>query len=126
MLHPTRLSVGTCAWSFEDWRGVFYPEHLPAGERLAFYSRHFGAVEIDSTFYHAPSPAVAEHWLEITPPDFVFTAKVPREITHERKLRDSADALAAFLAALEPLGEKLACVLVQLPPFFTPQHDAAA
>src|SRR4051812_20944428 len=90
---PANIKIGTCAWSYEDWRGVFYPEHLPAGERLEFYARHFPAVEVDSTFYHAPTPHVAAHWAEVTPPDFAFSCKLPREITHERKLRDSAEAL---------------------------------
>ncbi len=120
------IHIGTCAWSFEDWRGVFYPEHLSHAKWLEFYARHLAAVEVDSTFYHVPTPHAAAHWHEVTPPHFRFACKLPREITHERKLRDSADALAGFLSALEPLGEKLACVLVQLPPFFTPQHDASA
>ena len=120
------IHIGTCAWSYDDWRGVFYPEHLPQGKWLEFYARHLAAVEVDSTFYHVPTPHAAAHWHEVTPPHFRFACKLPREITHERKLRDPVGALAAFLTALEPLGEKLACVLVQLPPFFTPQHDAAA
>ena len=122
----TPIHIGTCAWSYDDWRGVFYPEHLPQAKWLEFYARHLAAVEVDSTFYHVPTPHAAAHWHEVTPPHFRFACKLPREITHERKLRDSADALAEFLAGLEPLGEKLACVLVQLPPFFTPQHDATA
>ena len=126
MSPETPIHIGTCAWSFEDWRGVFYPEHLSHAKWLEFYARHLRAVEVDSTFYHAPTPHTAAHWHEVTPPDFRFACKLPREITHERKLRDSAGALAEFLAGLEPLGEKLACVLVQLPPFFTPEHDAVA
>ena len=105
---------------------MFYPGHLAPAKWLEFYARHLRAVEVDSTFYHAPTPHAAAHWSEVTPPHFRFACKLPREITHERKLRASAEVLAAFLAGLEPLGEKLACVLVQLPPFFTPQHDAAA
>ena len=105
---------------------MFYPGHLAPAKWLEFYARHLGAVEVDSTFYHVPTPHAAAHWSEVTPPHFRFACKLPREITHERKLRASAEVLAAFLAGLEPLGEKLACVLVQLPPFFTPQHDAAA
>jgi uncharacterized protein YecE (DUF72 family) len=46
------ILIGTCAWSYDDWRGVFYPDHLPASERLQFYARHFPTVEVDSTFYH--------------------------------------------------------------------------
>ncbi len=122
----TNLHIGTCAWSHEDWRGVFYPDHLPAPERLGYYARWFDAVEVDSTFYHTPTPAVAAHWAEVTPPGFRFSCKVPREITHERKLRDSDQALAAFLRGVEPLGEKLACLLVQTPRWFDPKHDEHA
>jgi uncharacterized protein YecE (DUF72 family) len=117
------LHIGTCAWTYDDWRGVFYPEHLPAAERLAFYSRSFSAVEVDSTFYHSPTPHVAEHWAAVTPAGFRFTCKVPREITHEHRLHDADELLAAFLRGVEPLGEKLGCLLVQLPPWFHPKHD---
>ena len=120
------IKIGTCAWSYDDWRGGFYPEHLPPAERLAYYAQHFRAVEVDATFYHAPAPNVARHWAEATPPDFVFSCKAPREITHERRLRDCAEPLEAFLRSLDPLGEKLGCVLVQLPPSFRPRQDEAA
>ena len=105
---------------------MFYPEHLASAKWLEFYARHLGAVEVDSTFYHVPTLHAVAHWHEVTPAHFRFACKLPREITHERKLRGAGGALAGFLAALEPLGEKLACVLVQLPPFFTPQRDEAA
>jgi len=121
-----QIKIGTCAWSCEDWRGVFYPGHLPAANRLEFYARHLPAVEVDSTFYHAPAPQVAAHWAEVTPPDFAFSCKLSREITHERKLRDCAGPLQEFLESLRPLGTKLWCVLVQLPPFFEPARDEAA
>ncbi len=121
--HIANLHIGTCAWTYDDWRGVFYPDHLPATDRLAFYARSFSAVEVDSTFYHSPAPHVAEHWAAVTPPGFRFTCKVPREITHERRLHDVDGPLAAFLRAVEPLGGKLGCLLVQLPPWFHPKHD---
>ena len=121
-----KIKIGTCAWSFDDWRGVFYPEHLPAHDWLPFYAQQFTSVEVDSTFYHAPTPHVTGHWRDVTPDDFVFSPKLPREITHERKLRDCEGALAEFLAGLEPLHAKLGCVLVQLPPYFTLKHDEHA
>ena len=121
--HTANIHIGTCAWTCEDWRGVFYPDHLPASDRLAFYSHSFPAVEVDSTFYHSPTPHVSEHWVAVTPPGFRFTCKVPREITHERRLHDVDEPLAAFLRGIEPLGEKLGCLLVQLPPWFHPKHD---
>ena len=121
-----KIKIGTCAWSYEDWRGAFYPEHLPAAERLAFYAHHFNSVEVDSTFYAAPAAKTALHWFETTPPDFVFSCKMPREITHERRLRDCAEPLDHFLRSLRPLGEKLGCILVQLPPSFRPRRDELA
>jgi uncharacterized protein YecE (DUF72 family) len=120
------IHFGTCAWAFDDWHGVFYPRHLPHPERLAFYARWFPAVESDSTFYHIPAPHVVEHWAEATPPGFRFSLKLPREITHERKLRDCAEPLAEFLRRVEHLGSKLGCLLVQLPPWFNPRHDEHA
>jgi uncharacterized protein YecE (DUF72 family) len=120
------IRVGTCAWSFDDWRGVFYPEHLPSARRLEIYAHFFPLVEADSTFYHAPSPEVARHWAEMTPEDFRFTCKLPREISHERKLRDVGGELKAFLEAIEPLRPKLECVLLQLPPWFVIERDEHA
>lgn len=122
----TKIKIGTCGWSYDDWSGAFYPEHFPAGQRLEFYARHFDSVEIDSTFYSAPSPHVVGQWLDAVPDDFVFSAKLSREITHERKLRHCEGPLAEFLGALAPLRRKLGCVVVQLPPFFTPRHDEQA
>ena len=124
--NPANIHIGTCAWTFDDWRGVFYPDHLPSSDRLGFYSRHFSTVEVDSTFYHVPTPHVSGHWAAVTPPEFRFTCKVPREITHERRLADVEEPLAAFVRGIEPLGEKLGCLLVQLPPWFHPKHDEHA
>ncbi len=113
---PVRL--GSCAWSFDEWHGVFYPEHLAAGERLANYAQSLPSVEIDSTFYAAPTPELARHWFQVTPDDFTFTCKMPRAITHERKLRDCGDLLAEFLHGIEPLGTKLEAVLLQFPAYY--------
>ncbi len=118
-----KVRTGSCAWSFEDWRGVFYPEHLGANHWLEFYSHFFDSVEIDSTFYAIPRPGVAAHWLEVTPDNFVFSVKLPRAITHERKLHDSALLMKEFLCAIEPLLPKLGAILVQLPPYFTLKYD---
>ncbi|HEX8311387.1 MAG TPA: DUF72 domain-containing protein, partial [Chthoniobacteraceae bacterium] len=125
-IDTSKIHLGTCGWSFDQWRGVFYPEHLPPTDRLAFYARHFGSVEIDSTFYGPPSLQTVGHWLDATPETFRFACKLPREITHDRKLRGAGEALDAFLAAMAPLRSKLACLVVQLPPHFTPHHDEVA
>ncbi|MDB6172105.1 MAG: hypothetical protein JWL59_1416 [Chthoniobacteraceae bacterium] len=121
-----KLCIGTCAWSFEDWRGVFYPASLPANQRLEFYARYLNSVEIDSTFYAVPGPQTIAHWLDVTPADFIFSAKMPREITHDRKLRECEELLHGFLEGMSPLRSRLACVLIQLPPYFTLKNDEFA
>ena len=98
-----KIRIGTCAWSFEEWSGSLYPPDLPQNRWLEFYARYFPAVEIDSTFYSAPAEEVAQRWVEMTPPHFRFTCKLPREITHHRHLRDCSAELKTFLHLLEPL-----------------------
>jgi uncharacterized protein YecE (DUF72 family) len=121
-----KIKIGTCAWSYDDWRGSFYPARLPQNRWLEFYARHFSAVEVDSTFYHTPTAHAVAHWLDVTPDDFSFSCKMPRAITHESRLRDCEEKTDAFLEAVAPLRAKLGCVLVQLPPHFTLQRDESA
>lgn len=121
-----KIRLGTCAWSFEDWRGSFYPPDLQDFQWLEFYANYFPAVEIDSTFYAAPAEATVRRWIEITPSIFRFTCKLPREITHVRRLRDCKAELNSFLRAIEPLALKLQVILIQLPPSFTPKDGRVA
>ncbi len=114
-----KIRIGSCAWSFEDWRGVFYPHDLPESHWLEFYAGHFPAVEVDSTFHAAPPEATVRRWAETTPPSFRFTCKLPRQITHICRLRNCAAELNSFLRAIESLGPKLQVVLIQLPPSLT-------
>jgi uncharacterized protein YecE (DUF72 family) len=116
-----KLRIGTSAWTFEDWRGGFYPADLPHSHWLQFYARYFPAVEIDSTFYSPPSENAVRRWVEMTPATFRFTCKLPREITHVRRLSDCHAELNTFLSAIEPLASKLQVILIQLPPSFTPK-----
>ena len=126
LIEQQKIRIGTCAWSFDEWSGVLYPADWPSNRWLEIYARYFPAVEIDSTFYSAPSEAVARRWVEMTPPHFRFVCKLPREITHQRRLRDCRVELVAFLRALEPLAPKLRVILVQLPPSYTPKEEKSA
>lgn len=126
LLEQQKIRIGTCGWSFEEWSGALYPPGWPSNRALEFYSRYFPAVEIDSTFYSAPPEEVARRWVEMTPSSFRFTCKLPREITHERRLRDCRTELLAFLHALEPLAAKLRVVLIQLPPSYAPKTEKTA
>jgi uncharacterized protein YecE (DUF72 family) len=117
-----KIRIGACAWHFEDWQDVFYPRELPQSRWLEFYARYFPTVEIDSTFYATPGPDAVGRWLDLTPSHFRFSCKLPREITHQCKLRDCSAELNGFLRAIEPLAPKLHIILVQLPPSFLPKE----
>ena len=111
--------LGTSGWSYKEWEEVFYQK----GEKrkLRAYCRLFKTVEIDSTFYRYPSKGMVMGWLRYSPSDFAFSAKLPKVITHDKKLGLKSDVKAelnAYLELMRPLqlGGKLACLLIQLPP----------
>jgi uncharacterized protein YecE (DUF72 family) len=114
-----RARIGISGWTYEPWRGVFYPERLSQKKELAFAAEKFSTIEINGTFYSLQRPASFARWAEETPDDFVFSVKATRFITHDRKLRDVEIPLANFFASgLLNLGKKLGPILWQLPPTF--------
>lgn len=117
MTLPDNLYVGTVSWSKSDWVGAFYPANLQPAQFLETYARTFRAVEIDSTFYRIPLRSMVSGWRDRTPKGFVFAAKVPRVITHQKVLNDCQKELSTFLKAMEPLGDKLGPLLLQFPYF---------
>jgi uncharacterized protein YecE (DUF72 family) len=121
-----KIRIGSCAWSFQDWRGVFYPPDRPESRWLEFYANYFPAVEVDSTFHAAPAEDTLRRWVEMTPAGFRFTCKLPSRITHVCRLHECPDELTSFLRAIESLGPKLQVVLIQLPPSFTPRNGKLA
>jgi uncharacterized protein YecE (DUF72 family) len=106
-------------WTYAPWQGVYLPHPLPPGDRLRAYATWCNAVEGNTTFYATPALGTVKSWAEQTTPDFRFVLKLPKEITHERRLTDISDPLRAFLAAIEPLGRAHA-LWIQLPPSFSP------
>jgi uncharacterized protein YecE (DUF72 family) len=114
MTHQIR--IGTSGWSYDHWKGHFYPGHL-AGERmLAYYAVHFRTTEINTSFYHLPARETLKLWHDLTPADFLFTAKASRYITHMKKLKDPGQNVSAFLRRMRILDDKLGPILFQLPP----------
>lgn len=109
-------------FSYADWSGVFYPADLPPHKRLAYYSRVFNAVEIDSTFYGVPRLESVRRWSASTPPDFRFCLKVPRQFTHEAGLVGVQGDLLKFIDIAQSLDEKLGALLFQFPPSFGPDR----
>lgn len=107
--------VGTSGYSYEDWRGVFYPPDLPKGKMLDYYVQHFRAVEINSTYYAIPHPRVFSQMNQKTPPDFEFVVKVHQTTTHERPQNDAS--LSQLIEAVKPIQEtnKLTGLLAQFP-----------
>ena len=113
------LYLGTSGWSYADWEGTVYPPATPAGARLAEYVKHFSTVEIDSTFYGTPRGTTVERWRKVAPRGFLYAAKFPSEITHERNLVNSRSEAENFVDTMQRLDDKLGPLLLQLPPDFT-------
>lgn len=107
------LRIGTSAFTAAGWPGTFYPEGLPEREYLAYYATKFDTVEVDSTFYRTPSMATVQGWRDKTPNGFVFAAKVPQVITHEKVLADCDKEFNQFVLTIDLLGEKLGPLLLQ-------------
>jgi uncharacterized protein YecE (DUF72 family) len=110
------LHLGTSGWSYAGWRERFYPAGLASKKWLPFYAEHFNTVEINMTFYRFPKTSTLEKWLEVTPPGFTFSVKANRLITHRKRLRNVAHDVDYFSRLAGTLGDKLGCILYQLPP----------
>jgi uncharacterized protein YecE (DUF72 family) len=107
-------------WTYAPWQGRYLPHPLSPRERLSAYATWCNAVEGNTTFYATPTLDTVKSWAEQTAPDFRFILKLPRPITHERRLEGVDDLLRAFLSAIEPLGARAHALWIQLPPSFGP------
>lgn len=109
------IHIGTSGFSYDDWKGPFYPDGLPRKDMLAYYASVFPCVEINSTFYALPSAASFAGMVSRTPPGFRFSIKANQAMTHSGN--PPADVFAKFLECTRPLRDsgKLACVLAQYP-----------
>ena len=112
------LYLGTSGWSYAEWEGTVYPAGIPAGSRLAEYVKGYATVEIDSTFYGTPRRSTVQRWREVAPDGFLFAAKFPQEVTHERNLVGSEAEAERFVRTMTELDDKLGPLLLQLPPSF--------
>jgi len=111
------LRIGTSAFTAAGWPGSFYPPELKPRDYLAYYASKFNTVEVDSTFYRAPTASTVNGWYEKTPSDFVFAAKVPQIITHEKVLLDCEKEFEEFVDTMDLLDDKLGPLLLQFPYF---------
>ncbi len=119
-----RVFIGTSGWQYRHWGdGVFYPKKLMQKQWFQYYCQYFDTVEINNTFYHLPRREIFEGWRTKSPKNFQFVVKASRFITHLKKLNDPKSSTLNFLQSSSGLGEKLAVVLFQLPPFWNLNLD---
>jgi uncharacterized protein YecE (DUF72 family) len=109
------MRIGTAGWTLSRDVAEAFPGE---GKHLERYARVLRCAEINSSFHRSHKPQVYERWAAQTPPGFAFSAKLPRTITHDARLRRVREPLTQFLAEATSLGDRLAVLLVQLPPSF--------
>ena len=113
--HAGRIRVGVGGWTFEPWRGLFYPDELPQKRELAYASRRLTSIEINGTFYRNQSPASFAKWRDAVPAGFVFTVKASRYCTNRKVLGEAGESIAKFAdQGIVELGDKLGPILWQL------------
>jgi uncharacterized protein YecE (DUF72 family) len=118
------IRIGIGGWTYEPWRGVFYPQALPHSGELQFASRHLTSIEVNGTFYGLQKPATFMKWHDQTPDDFVFSLKAPRFIMNRKVLASAGEAMARFLdSGIVKLKDKLGPINWQFLP--TKSFDAA-
>ena len=122
------IRVGIGGWSFEPWRGSFFPAGLSKPRELEFASRQLTAIEINSTFYRLQTPATFAKWRDSTPEGFVFSVKASMATTQRRVLAEGGESIGRFMSSgLAELGAKLGPIVWQFAPTrrFEPDDVAA-
>ena len=111
--------IGCSGFHYKEWKDVFYPALLAQKHWFGHYTKHFNTLELNTTFYQFPKLASLQKWYTSSPDDFTFSLKVPRLITHYKKLNGTEELLTDFYNVVqEGLGNKLGVVLFQMPPQF--------
>ena len=118
------IRVGIGGWTYEPWRGVFYPPKLPHAKEIEYATQALTAIEVNGTYYRRQSPKTFESWAKAAPDGFVYTLKASRYCTNRRNLAEAEEGIANFLGqGIVELGDKLGPILWQL--MGTKQFDAA-
>lgn len=120
------LRTGMGGWTFAPWRGVFYPEGLAHKRELDYAAQHVTSIEINGTYYRAPSVEVYRQWAATVPDGFVFSVKAPRYIVQTKALASTGERVGRFLDGAVALGDRLGPVLWQFLPTRTFDPDDMA
>jgi uncharacterized protein YecE (DUF72 family) len=118
----SKLHLGTIGWSYNFWRGNFYPSKATSRDFLAYYATKFETVEVDATFYRLPTQQAIINWKNQTHEKFIFSLKFPSLITHIKMLKNCERETSVFLERAQLLKEKLGPLLLQFPPSFGTEH----
>jgi uncharacterized protein YecE (DUF72 family) len=119
--------IGTSGWTYDGWRGPFYPKDIPRKDWLAWYGTQFPTTEINGSFYRTPSLDAVREWREQTPKPFYFAWKASKFITHWKRLSaKSGNSIELMVTRLKVLKPKVAAVLFQLPPQFPKNRERLA
>jgi uncharacterized protein YecE (DUF72 family) len=114
-----RIAIGTSGWSYQSWRGAFFPSQIMVKHHLAYYGTQFLSTELNGVFYRTPSLVAVKAWRDQTPDQFLFSWKASKYITHWKRLgKSSANSLALIDERYKILGPKAGPLLFQLPPQF--------
>ncbi|HWB00201.1 MAG TPA: DUF72 domain-containing protein [Pirellulales bacterium] len=121
------VAIGTSGWTYDGWRGPFYPQDVPKKKWLAWYATQFPTTEINGSFYRTPSLEAVRSWRDDTHDDFVFAWKASKFITHWKRLSDNCrNSLKLMETRLRALGPKAGPVLFQLPARFKADRERLA
>lgn len=118
-----KTHIGTSGYSYQHWKGIFYPDGLAQAKWLSYYAERYETVEINATFYRTFGKHVFERWASLTPDNFTFVIKGPKSVTRDRRLKDPAEELSIFFEGAEGLEDKLGGVIWQMPPSFKLQDE---
>lgn len=124
-MEKENLYIGCSGFYNNDWKGSLYPEDAKSKDFLTLYSREFNCVEINSTFYRKPTAKTLIKWKAETPDDFRFFIKIPKTISHEKRMKECKEEISIFCEHVAShLKEKLSGFLYQFPPSFknTPEN----
>jgi len=112
------VRIGCSGWSYQHWKGDFFPRDVPQSRWFDYYAEQFDTVELNNSFYRLPSERAIQAWKTAAPAGFCFSVKASRFITHYRRLNNAANSLKLFFDRIEPLGDRLGPILSHLPATF--------